>query len=243
VARQVLERAASMDEVIFQDLVRAHAAILDNYVLNGSGASGQPLGILSTAGIGAATAFGAAASAANFSLKVAGAITSVTSAGAGIFPKVLVMHPRRWGWLTGLVDSSNRPVVVANSSGPYNAMSLIANPGKAGGDTEDNGLHGFVVVGTHSSGLPVVTDLNVPTTAGTINEDLVLALDTQEMHLWEEDDGMPRQLTFEQTAGNTLTTTLVAYSYMAFTAGRYPSAAAKIGGLDTTTNGLIAPTF
>ena len=215
----------------------------DNYVLNGTGASGQPLGILQTAGIGAATAFGAPVSAANFTLKVAGAITNVTSAGSGIYPKVLIMHPRRWGWATGLVDGSNRPIVLADSTGPMNALAAIANPGLSGGDTGDKGLHGFVVVGTHSSGLPVVTDLNVPTTAGTINEDIVIAADTQELHLWEDGDGLPRQLSFEQTLGNQLTTTLVVYSYAAFTAGRYPGAVSKIGGLDTTVNGLIAPSF
>jgi HK97 family phage major capsid protein len=117
VSRQTLERGQGMDEVIYQDLVRAHAAQVDNYCWNGSGSSGQSLGLLNTSGIGAATAFGAAPTITNTALKIAGAITGVTSAGAGLFPKFLFMHPRRWGWFTAQVDSQGRPVVLANQVG------------------------------------------------------------------------------------------------------------------------------
>jgi hypothetical protein len=42
----------------------------------------------------------------------------------------------------------------------------------------------------------------------------------------------------------TLGVTIVGYNYAAFTAGRYPVAVSKIGGLDSTaTYGLVAPTF
>jgi hypothetical protein len=247
VSRQSLERGEGVDEIIFMDLARAHGAQVDNMVINGSGTSGQPLGILNTSGIGAATAFGAAPTATNTSLKIAGAIYNVTATGAGIFPKVLVMHPRRWGYLTGLVDSSNRPIVTAQQLGPWNAMSLITAPGGYGGDPNQD-LNGATFVGIHNSGLPVITDLNIPTTVGGTYavEDVILALDTHEQHLWEDGDGLPRQLSFEQTSGNNLTTTLVVYSYIAFTAGRYPGAAAKVGGVETTGSsayGLIAPSF
>jgi hypothetical protein len=200
------------------------------------------LGILNTAGINAATLFGAVPGAANFTLKVAGQITAVTSLGAGVSPKLLVAHPRRWGWLTGIVDASNRPVVLANPMGPFNALSTIKAPGLEGSDPDP--VSGVTIVGTHSSGLPILTDLNIPITVGTNSEDVVLALDTDQIFLWEDGDGMPNQLSFEQTAGPSLTTTLVVYSYIAFTAGRYPGAVGKLGGLDSTaTFGLVAPTF
>lgn len=244
VSRQALERGEAVDSIVYMDLARAHAAKLDNLLINGSGAAGQPLGILNTGSIGASTAYGAAATAATFSLKVAGGIAGVTSAGAGIFPKVLVMHPRRWGWLTGLVDGSNRPIVIANATGPFNASAVISQAGGYSGDTQDAGLHGAEFIGVHSSGLPVLTDLNIPTNVGTPSEDVVLALDTVEQHLWEDGDGMPRQLEFEQTTGGSLLTKLVVYSYAAFTAGRYPAAAYKIGGADTVAGqGQVAPTF
>jgi HK97 family phage major capsid protein len=242
VSRQVLERGEGMEEMIFLDLVRAYASRVDFLAINGTGSSGQPLGVLNTAGINAATAFGAVPGAANFTLKVAGQITAVTSQGAGVYPKLLVAHPRRWGWLTGIVDASNRPVVLANPMGPYNALATITAPGEIGADADP--VSGLTIVGTHSSGLPILTDLNIPVTVGTNSEDVVLAVDTDQVFLWEDGDGMPNQLSFEQTAGQNLTTTVVVYGYVGFTAGRYPGAVGKLGGLDTVaTQGLVAPTF
>jgi hypothetical protein len=76
----------------------------------------------------------------------------VTQAGAGIWPKVIVMHPRRWGWATGTVDSQGRPIVLASPMGALNALGII-NPGKAGmygGDPDP--INGATFVGMHSSG-------------------------------------------------------------------------------------------
>ena len=56
--------------------------------------------------------------------------------------------------------------------------------------------------------------------------------------LWEEGDGTPRQARFEQTLGNQLTVKLVVYGYAAFTAERYAAAVSTISG-----TGLVTPTF
>lgn len=240
VSRQSMERGGKADEILYLDLARAHAAQLDSQIINGTGSAGQIKGILNTAGIGAATAFGAAAGAANFGRKIAGANTAVASTGGGIFAKVLVMHPRRWGWLTGEFDSAGRPIVTANTVPNFNGAGIITKPG----ETSGSGDSAPYFVGVHSSGLPVLSDVNIPTNVGTLNEDVTLSLDTNELHLWEEGNGLPRQLNFEQRQGTQLTIDVVVYSYVAFTAERYPSASAKIGGLDTGAgNGLIAPTF
>ncbi|MGM9473182.1 phage major capsid protein [Pseudarthrobacter sp. YS3] len=240
VSRQSLERGSKTDEILYLDLARAHAAQVDSQIINGSGSAGQMKGILNTAGIGAATAFGAAPSAANYGRKIAGANTFVATSGGGIYAKVLVMHPRRWGWLTGEYDSAGRPIVTANTVPNFNAAGIINKPG----ETSDNGATAPYFVGVHSSGLPVLSDVNIPINVGTNLEDVTLSLDTSELHLWEEGDGLPRQLNFEQRQGTQLTVDVVVYSYAAFTAERYPTASAKIGGLDTVAgNGLIAPTF
>ncbi len=238
VSRQSLERGTALDEIIYMDLAKAYAAAVDVQVLSGTGSSGQALGILNTAGIGAASAFGAAVTPTNFNLKIAGAATNVYSAGQGLGPELLIMHPRRWGWLTGQVDSTGRPIVTANTVANFNANAV----GTIAGEEFSN--QGTPIAGIHSSGLPVLLDLNIPTTAGTLNEDLVLAVDADELHLWEDGDGLPRQLRFEQTTGGSLTTKLVVYGYIAFSAGRYPQAVSKVGGVDATAGqGLIAPTF
>jgi HK97 family phage major capsid protein len=245
VSRQSLERGwPGLDELIYTDLARAYAANLDNQIINGSGASGQVLGILSTAGINAATAFGAAPTAANFALKIAGQRSAVDSAGAGVFAKVIVMHPRRYNWLAGTSDSTGRPIVTSISGTGFNPVAWQSADTTYSGDGGAN-YYSSVPVGIHNAtGLPIVTDLNIPTNVGTNVEDVALVADTAEWHLWEDGDGMPRQLDFEQTLGNQLTTTLVVYGYVAFTAGRYPVATGKLGGLDSTaTFGLVAPTF
>lgn len=243
VSRQALERGEGVDTMLYADLARAHATQVDFQVINGTGTGGTMLGILNTAGISSATAYGAALSAANFNLKVAGQIAAVTSQGAGLVARMIVVHPRRWAWLTAQVDSSNRPVVIANQVANFNALAVITKPGQISADMDP--ITGAQFVGLHSSGLPVLTDLNIPTAVGaaTGGEDVALVSDNSEYHLWEEGSGLPRELKFEQTLGNQLTTKLIVYSYNAFTAGRYPGATGKIGGLDTTTNGQVAPAF
>ena len=244
VSRQSLERGTpGIDELIYLDLAGAYAAALDTQIINGSGASGQLLGILNTAGINAATAYGAAPTAALFTTKIAGQIAAVAGAGTAIQPRILVMHPRRWGWLQSLSDSTGRPLAVALPVGPYNAGALITAPGGYSGDGPSIGGP-TQFVGMLANGLPVLTDANIPITIGTNNEDVVLVLDTQQILLWEDGDGQPKRLRFEQPLGNQLSVRLVAYGFSAFTAGRYPAAVGKCGGLDVTaTFGQVQPLF
>lgn len=246
VSRQLLDRGApGTDAIIYMDLARAYHAQLDLQALTANNSPAGFYGVQNTAGIGAATAFGAAPTITNFNLKVAGQINSVAAAGAGVQARVIVMHPRRWSWLLGQVDSTGRPVVFANNVSNFNAAGIITNPGAISADTGgmNNPLQS-AFVGIHSSGLPVLTDLNVPAAVGTNSEDLVFVVDNTELFLWEDGDGNPKELRFEQTLGNQLTTTLVVAGYAAFSAGRYPLAVGKVGGLDTVaTQGLVAPSF
>lgn len=243
ISRQSLERGTpGIDQIIYMDLAGAYHAELDRQVLNGSGASNQMLGIIQTAGINAATAYGAAPTAALFNLKVAGGISAVAGAGSMVIPNIIIMNPRRWGWLNGLADSTGRPLVVPGVGGPMNVLAMNSNPGAYSGDgtPEERTIQ---TIGS-LQGLPMVTDANVPTNVGTNVEDIVTVMDRRHALLWEDGDGNPKQLRFEQTLGNQLTVKLVIYGYAAFTAGRYPVAFSKIGGLDSTaTFGQVAPTF
>lgn len=233
VSRQSLERGTpGIDSMVYMDLAGAYAAELDRQVINGSGASGQMLGILQTAGVSSGTAFGAAVSAANFYTKTAGAQNGVLTT-RFLPPSAIYMHPRRWAWALSQSDSAGRPLVVPLGNGvqAFNAQGVL------------EGVQ-LGVAGT-LQGLPVVVDANMPTNVGaaTGGEDVVIVSRESDLYLWEDGDGAPRELRFEQTLGNQLTTKLVVYGYAAFTAGRYPQAVAKFGGLDTTTSGLVAPTF
>ena len=245
VSRQSLERGTpGLDQLIYLDIAGAYAAALDIQVLNGSGASGQVLGILQTSSINTATLFGAAATATTFYSKLAGQIAAIAGAGTAISPKFIVMHPRRWGWLTLQVDTAGRPLVVPTVDGAFNAYGLNSIPGGYGQDSINGAGSTFRVVG-YLHGLPVVTDANIPTNVGGgSTEDVVLVLDTTQMLLFENGDGAPQFMQFDATNVTSLGVTIVGYNYAAFTAGRYPAAVGKVGGADATgANGLQAPTY
>lgn len=234
VSRQSLERGQGIDDIIFADLYAAYNVALDAQVISGTGSSGQALGILNTSGVNQATAFGAAATASTYYLKGAGQLAAVETS-RFMAPDVIFMHPRRWAWLVGQVDSQGRPLVVPNMNGPFNSLAL----GDIPKDTPAS-----VPVGWQY-GLPVITDASIPTNLGTGTlEDVVIVARWEDLYLWENGDGAPFQLRFEQTAGPNLSVTLVAYNYAAFTAGRYPAAVGLVGGNAGTSGfGLTTPSF
>jgi HK97 family phage major capsid protein len=244
VSRQSLERGMpGIDAIVYSDLTRAYHAELDRQVVAGSGASGQMLGFLNTAGIASATAFGAAPTAALLNRKLAGAVAAIAGIGIGLQPQLIAMNPRRWGFLTAESDTTGRPLLGLDGQGATNALGVNQTPGQYSGGNDPDNLRVATTVG-NMQGLPVVTDANIPTNVGTNLEDVALVYDPRVALLWEDGDGMPRQLRFEQTLGQNLTVKLIVYGYAAFTAGRYPQATAKVGGIDTVAGqGLIAPTF
>lgn len=242
VSRQSLERGSpGIDAIIFLDLTRAYAAELDNEVLNGSGASGQMLGLRNTAGITQASAFTAAVTVPTFISKTAGIVNSLASVGTQVTPNYWLMHPRRWYWLTSQVDTTNRPLVEPEGQAPMNPAAVVTYPGGYSGDGDGPARPvGFL------HGLPVVIDANVAASVGTGPEDQVYLLDSTQHILWEDvqSGGMPRQARFEQTLSGQLTVKLVAWGYCAVTFGRYPTAVGVVGGNAGTAGfGLVNPTF
>ena len=224
VSRQAIERSEMVSEVVFQDLISDYFTKLDAAILNSDGTSGTHLGIRSTSGIIAVTYTDASPTVPELYPKVADAIQQINKQ---LYKPALaiVMAPRRWGWMTAAVDSSNRPFVVPNAAGTFNALGV--------GDAPAYGQ----VVGT-MQGLPVITDGNILENLGAgTNQDTILVLRTNELLFWQEGDGMPRQLSFEQSNAPQ-SIRLAVWGYSAFTAGRYPKASAAIDG-----TGLVTPTF
>jgi HK97 family phage major capsid protein len=225
VSRQALERGGqpgfSLENIIFQDLVAAYYGKLDNLMINGSGSSGQPLGISQVSGINQTTYTDASPTVAELYPKLADAVQEINSNRFAPATAIL-MHPRRWGFLTAGVDSSNRPLVLPAGNNPDNAAGV--------GDAAAYGQ----VVGS-VLGLPVITDANIRTDLGAGTEDAIYIAKVDD-HIMFEDNLF--QLKFEETNAGSLTTKMVVYGYVAFASGRYPKGISEIVG-----TGLIAPTF
>lgn len=224
VSRQAVDRGTGIDEIVMQDLRRAYETNLDNQILNGSGSGGQHLGIRNVSGIVSVSYTDASPTQAEAYPKLFDLIQQIQS---GVFLGIshFVMHPRRWWWFVAAIGTS------------FPLLSLNNTPTGAAGTSEgtrtyENGPAGFL------AGVPVILDANLPTNlGGGTNEDVILGVTQEELHLWEDPDA-PLFIRAEQVLANTLTVRFVAYGYSAFTAGRYPGAHGTITG-----TGLVTPTF
>ncbi len=225
VSRQAIERGFNVDTIIYNDLAGGYAVTLDGQLINGAGTNGTHTGILSTTTVNSVTT--GTATAQSILAKIGQALSVVN--GARFMPAdVIVMHPRRWGFLTTASDSNGRPLVVPVAGGPTNAFG----DGNAA-------AYGFV---GQIHGVDVYTDANVPTTISTstitgATEDNIIVARREDLLLWE-DSPAPRQFRFDETLGGSLTIKLVVAGDSAFTAGWYPTGVAVISG-----SGMGAPTF
>ncbi len=224
VSKQALERGGqpgfNLEDIIFQDLASAYFTKLDNLLINGSGSSGQPKGISQVSGINTVTYTDASPTVGELYPKLADALQKINS--ERFAPATaIIMHPRRWGFLTAGVDSSNRPLIVPNGNAPQNAVGT--------GDVNKYGAVGQIL------GVPVITDANIRTDLGAGTEDAIYVVRAEDHILFEQDVFTAK---FEETNAGSLTTKLVVYGYVAFASGRYPKGISAISG-----TGLAAPTF
>jgi HK97 family phage major capsid protein len=217
VSRQALERGTGVDALVMNDLIRSYHTTLDAAVVAEIEASaGQSV-----------TATDASPTVAELYPKLLDAIQKVQTTYYGN-PNVIVMHPRRLAWILAALDSTNRPLAVPVPQSPMNALAV-----------GDGGVVRYANSGYAIAGLPVVTDANVATNQGAgTNQDAIYIGDTNELHLWEESDGAPMYLRFDQPKAAQLDVLAVVYGYSAYTANRYANAWAKVTG-----TALVTPTF
>lgn len=225
VSRQSLERGEAVDRIIYRDLVAQYAVNIDGDVINGPGTGNRYTGIMQTSGRLTVTSTNTSGVAI---VRAIGKAIGDVNGSRLLPPDAIVMHPRRWAYLSVAVDNNNRPLVVPNAYGPQNAF------GTGQFDAVQTAVGSIM-------GVPVWTDANVPTTLHLgqtfTNEDAILVLHRSDLHLWESSEA-PREFQFEETRGGDLTVKLVIAGFSAFTAGRYPNGVAVIQGA-----GLDVPAF
>jgi HK97 family phage major capsid protein len=214
VALQVLDQSpisGGFDQVIFDELIADLDRYVDVQVLNGTGANGQFKGIVPVAQAGSQkVAYTDASPTVPELYPSFGKVISLVTTARKDAVEAIVMHPRRWYWLSSSVDGSNRAYVLPIASGPNNAYGTGSNNGIAEGPV------GQIF------GVPVYLDPNVPVlltngagAAGT--EDIILAGKFSDAILMESNI---RTRVLPEVLSGTLTVRLQAYEYGAFTAER-----------------------
>lgn len=237
-SRQIVERSdPGFDQIVIEDLLADYNKKVNQYVVNGSGSAGQPLGILNVSGFNAITFTTGSPTVPLLYPKV---LDSVRQISENVFEPTVgfVMTARRWAWILASLDSSNRPLAVVNGQGPFNALGLHNTGNASFNDNLGDGLNGSMVPAGWFAGYQVYVDETIPKTLGAgTNQDPIIAAAFGEHILWEDPAG-PRQFHFEGVTSQTAAIRVQVFGYMAFTAGRYPAATSIING-----TGLVAPTF
>ncbi len=226
VSRQAVERGIGVEQLVLSDLAADYNAKLDTQVINGTGSSGQHLGILGVSGTTAVTYTDASPTVPELWPKLADMVRQIVSqryTGA----TAVVMTPLAWGWLLAATDTAGRPLIDASANGSgQNTMGTSATP-------VYDGAAGTVF------GVPVFLSGNIPANLGAgTNETRIIAADFRDLMLFEDNGGAPVQLRFDAPLSSTLGVRLLAYGYSAFAGGRQPKAISILGG-----TGLILPSL
>lgn len=224
VSMQLLQQSGiPFDRVILQDLAKAYAVQVDTQVLYGTNANGQVLGLVGAATNTAFTTASPAPSSVTNANSLYYTLTKVAAAvQTGLFEpaNAVVMHPNRWAWILGSVDSSARPLVTPNTPG-FNAL----------GTTGQQVAQGFA---GYFGSYPVYTDPNISTAANSAtNQDEIYVLRTDELWLYES---AVQAESFTATYADNASVLFRILGYMGFIPNRYAAAVQSIRG-----TGLVAP--
>ena len=215
ISKQAILRGTGVETQLLGDAIRSYQSEVDRQAINGSGSSGEHLGILGTSGINSVTYTDTTPTYLEFWPKLIDAVQAVAAnyyGGATHF----VMHPNMAGALLKAVDGSNRPIITPASGGPMNVPGSYDQPGY---DSRFSLL-----------GIPVIEDANVPTNLGAgTNQTAILVGDFSQSYIWEDNGGNPLYVRFEQPDGNIAVRTVV-FGFSAYTAGKYPKAFTAITG-------------
>lgn len=219
ISRQAAERSVGALDITVEDLVRSYHTNLDATLLNQAttGLTNVATAITYTDGSPTAAEFYPKTLAA--AAAVEGALLDMDTNDA-----FLVMHSRRWYWLSSQLSTS---------------WPLVAQPSVAvqTAGTDFGVAYGSGFRGILPSGMAVVVDNNIATNlGGGTNEDEVYCVAKSESFLWE-DPNAPMFIRAEQAKATNLGIDLVVYGYFAYTFTRRAHAQ-KVSG-----TGLVTPTF
>lgn len=216
-AMQLLDQspAPGFDEVIFADLLADMATRQDVYVINGSGSSGQPTGILNVSSPNAITYTDASPTLPEMYVPWIQSVSQIFTNRKRPATATFVL-PKIWYWATANLDTTNRPLIQPTQGGPFNPMALQTGE-------VDEGPVGRLTVGT-----PVILDGNIPENlGGSNNETRIITLRTSDLYLWE---GAIQTRVLTEVLSGTLQVRFQVYRYAAFMGNRLPKAISIVSG-------------
>lgn len=218
-SRQAIDRGTGIEDVVMMDLQRRYATVLDSTIINQA-----TTGLLAVATDVAYT--DASPTGAELYPKILEAMSGSEAALLGqAEPNLVVMHSRRWYWLSSQM-SSTWPLI-----GQPNIPDR--NIGVNFAERYGSGFRGLL-----PNGAAVIVDNNMPTNLGAgTNEDSVVIVPTDESFLWEDPDA-PQFIRAEQAAAANLGVLLVLYGYFAYTLRRFSNSHQEVTG-----TGLVTPVF
>ncbi|MGH9088341.1 MAG: phage major capsid protein, partial [Acidimicrobiales bacterium] len=221
VSVQLLDRGPKFDTLVTQDFAASYAAALEDQLVNGTGTSGQLLGLRNVATTTVHHVPGRQAVIyTSATPTIAGVVNAVAKAAAAVSrtrkrpPAFALMTPERYFWLAGTADKQTEPVIRPGTG-------LVAQ--------SDTGPVGPV------AGLPVYLDATIPTDLGaTTNEDTIIVARGNDLLLLE---GSPIFAVLDDVAGlaENLAVTLAYHVYVAAIPDRYPSSIGTVGGTGLVT--------
>lgn len=225
VALQLIDQSPmNITDLVLGDLAADYARKLDDQVINGSGSSGQMLGILNTSSITATTYTDATPTAAELYPFLSDNIRDVLNA-RYIGGEVFVWNPKMWYFFVKSLDSSSRPFVTFNANGPFNAYGSSNSASEVGLSVQDNLQSAYA---GNFMGVPVFLDPNVPTNLGAgTNETRSILMNRMDNILME---GTAHASVHPDSLANTMTMRFRFYRYAAFTAGRFAPGNGVVSG-------------
>jgi HK97 family phage major capsid protein len=205
VSQQLLDRSQpGIDQILFADLRADYNVRLDLQALVGSGSGANAKGVTSDSNRIQVTYTDASPTVAEFYSKVADATQQILT-NRGLPPDMIVLHPRRWGWIMAASDTTGRPLIT-----PTNTTTLTS-PGTVNGGVVDLGQPGFSF-----AGLTVVVDANIGITSGAgTNEDIAIVMRSSDVMLAERPN--PTTRAHDQVLDANLAVRLQLFNYFAFT--------------------------
>lgn len=217
VGMQLLDQspAPGFDTIVFSDLLADLALRQDVYVINGSGSSGQPTGILNVASPNAITYTDASPTLPELYVPWVQSVSQIFTNRKSPATATFVL-PKIWFWGCANLDTTNRPLIQPEQGAPFNPMALQT------GEIAE-GPVGRLTVGT-----PVILDGNIPENLGAgTNETRIITLRTPDLYLWE---GAIQTRVLTEVLSGTLQIRFQVFRYAAFMGNRLPKAISIVSG-------------